>query len=143
MTSLLNTLAAVVHAENVHWWRDPATGEPIARNDGELLMLTVSELAEAMEGERKNLMDDHLPHRRMAEVEIADALIRVLDYAGARKISLYPSLPGSTLNEMARNAHYDPVLDNKGDGTTSRRHASRLAASDGNADRRRTVATGG
>jgi NTP pyrophosphatase (non-canonical NTP hydrolase) len=27
-------------------------------------------------------MDDHLPHRRMAEVELADAIIRILDYAG-------------------------------------------------------------
>jgi hypothetical protein len=35
-----------------------------------------------MEGERKNLMDDHLPHRRSAEVELADALIRIFDYAG-------------------------------------------------------------
>lgn len=53
------------------------------RNKGELLMLMVSEISEAMEGERKNLMDDHLPHRRMAEVELADLLIRVFDYAGA------------------------------------------------------------
>ena len=41
------------------------------------------EIAEAMEGERKDLMDDHLPHRKMAEVELADAVIRILDYAGA------------------------------------------------------------
>lgn len=46
-------------------------------------MLIVSELAECMEGERKNLMDTHLPHRRMAEVELADVLIRLFDYAGA------------------------------------------------------------
>ena len=37
-------------------------------------MLIVSEIAEAMEGERKDLMDDKLPHRKMAEVELADAL---------------------------------------------------------------------
>jgi NTP pyrophosphatase (non-canonical NTP hydrolase) len=41
-----------------------------------------SEIAEAMEGERKDLQDDHLPHRKMAEVELADALIRIFDYAG-------------------------------------------------------------
>jgi hypothetical protein len=29
------------------------------------------------------MMDDKLPHRRMAEVELADALIRIFDYAGA------------------------------------------------------------
>lgn len=46
-------------------------------------MLIVSEVAEAMEGERKGLMDTHLPHRKMAEVELADILIRIFDYAGA------------------------------------------------------------
>lgn len=46
------------------------------------LQLVVTEIAEATEGERKNLMDDHLPHRKMGEVELADALIRLLDMAG-------------------------------------------------------------
>lgn len=46
------------------------------------LMLIVSEVAEAMEGERKDLMDDHIKHRKMAEVELADAIIRICDYAG-------------------------------------------------------------
>lgn len=79
----LNRLARECHQENATWWHDPATGETITRNKGELLMLIVSEIAEMMEGERKNLMDDHLPHRRSAEVEMADALIRIFDYAGA------------------------------------------------------------
>jgi hypothetical protein len=46
------------------------------------LMLMVSEIAEAMEGERKGLMDDHIPNRPMAEVELADAIIRICDYCG-------------------------------------------------------------
>lgn len=79
----LNDYAAKSHLDNSNWWCDPVTGVRIRRNKGELLMLVVSELSEAMEGERKNLADDHLPHRRMAEVEIADALIRIFDYAGA------------------------------------------------------------
>ena len=79
----LNALAAQCHAANATWWCDPATGERLQRNKGELLMLIVSEVVEAMEGERKNLMDDHLPHRKMAEVELADVLIRLFDYAGA------------------------------------------------------------
>lgn len=45
-------------------------------------MLMVSELSECMEGERKSLPDDKLPHRSMAEVELADCLIRIFDYAG-------------------------------------------------------------
>jgi NTP pyrophosphatase (non-canonical NTP hydrolase) len=79
----LNDYAAQSHEDNIQWWRDIHTGEPLMRNRGELLMLIVSEIAEAMEGMRKDLMDDKLPHRKMEEVELADALIRIFDYAGA------------------------------------------------------------
>lgn len=64
------------------WWSDLKTGERKDRNKGELLMLMVSEISEAMEAERKNLMDDKLSHRKGAEVELADAIIRQGDYAG-------------------------------------------------------------
>lgn len=47
------------------------------------MMLITSEVAEAMEGHRKDLVDDHLPHRRTVEVELADAIIRIGDLAGA------------------------------------------------------------
>ena len=77
-----NAFAARVRELNDKWWRNPEDGEPIERNHGELLMLMVSELAEAMEGHRKNKMDDHLPHRKMVEVELADTIIRIADYAG-------------------------------------------------------------
>jgi len=79
----LNDLSRECHAANETWWRDPATGERLERNKGELLCLMHSEISEAMEAERKDLMDDKLPHRRGVEVELADLLIRVFDYAGA------------------------------------------------------------
>lgn len=78
----LNDYAVQSHNDNVQWWTDE-NDEFFMRNKGELLMLMVSELAEAMEGERKDLMDDKIPHRKMAEVELADCLIRIFDYAGA------------------------------------------------------------
>jgi NTP pyrophosphatase (non-canonical NTP hydrolase) len=84
----LNRIAAEIHHENHRWWHDLDTGARLERNKGELLMLIVSEIAEAMEGERKDQMDDHLPHRKMAEVELADALIRIFDYAGAYNYDL-------------------------------------------------------
>lgn len=80
---------ATIFAEQFHklavaagWWHDLNTGLPLERNKGELLCLIHSEISEALEGERKNLNDAHLPHRKAAEVELADAVIRILDYAG-------------------------------------------------------------
>lgn len=79
----LNEYAAQCRNDNDKWWRDPETGLSLKeRNKGELLMLMVSELSEALEGIRKNLQDDKLPHRSMEEVELADCLIRIFDYAG-------------------------------------------------------------
>lgn len=96
----LNDYAAECHAANLKWWQNPKTGTPIERNKGELLMLIVSEVAEAMEGERKGLQDDKLPHRKMAEVELADTLIRIFDYAGAHGYDLQ----GAYSEKMAFNA---------------------------------------
>jgi hypothetical protein len=84
----LNELAAECHENNKKWWHDLTTGERLVRNKGELLMLVASEIAEAMEGERKNLQDDKLPHRKMAEVELVDAVIRLADFAGGFGLDL-------------------------------------------------------
>lgn len=53
-----------------------------------MLMLVTTELAEAMEGHRKNKADDHLPHRKNFDVELCDALIRIFDMAGGLDIDL-------------------------------------------------------
>ena len=96
----LNELAQTVHAANIKWWQDVNTGEPIKRNKGELLALIHSEISECLEGERKDLLDDKLRHRRMAEVELADALIRILDYAAGFGYDLQ----GAFDEKMAYNA---------------------------------------
>lgn len=87
----LNDLSKQVHQANIKWWQDIDTGEPIARNQRELLMLAISEVAECLEGERKNLMDDKLPHRKMAEVEMADTYIRLLDFSAGFHQVLEPA----------------------------------------------------
>ncbi len=53
-----------------------------------------------MEGHRKSLKDDHLPHRDMAEVELADAVIRIFDLAGAMNYDM----GGAIAEKLAYNA---------------------------------------
>ena len=86
----INELVKEIHQNNVDagWWTDLATGQKKDRNVGELLCLVHSEISEAMEGIRKNLKDDKLPHRSMFEVELADAIIRIFDIAGAYNLDL-------------------------------------------------------
>lgn len=84
------------------WWNDIHTGETLIgrRNMGELLCLIHSEISEAMEGHRKGLQDDKLPHRSMLEVELADAVIRIADLAGAYSLDL----GGAIAEKLAYNA---------------------------------------
>jgi NTP pyrophosphatase (non-canonical NTP hydrolase) len=86
--TLLNTIAIDVHTLNRRWWVDLETGQPIERNIPECLCLVHSEISEAMEGHRKHLQDDKLPHRPMIEVELADAMIRILDLAAALNLDI-------------------------------------------------------
>ena len=65
------------------------------------LALCHSELSEGLEGDRKGLMDDKLPHRKMIEVELADAVIRAADLAGALGLDL----GGAIAEKLAFNAN--------------------------------------
>lgn len=75
------------HHNNAKWWTNES-GKPIERNKGELLMLVITELAEACDGIRKNLRDDKILTRSMEEVEMADTLIRLMDYAGGFELAI-------------------------------------------------------
>jgi hypothetical protein len=89
IAAIINTLCTGVHEANRKWWTNLETGEyPIERNIGELLCLVHSEISEAMEGARKNLMDDKIPTRPMLEVELADAVIRIFDIAAGFGLDL-------------------------------------------------------
>jgi hypothetical protein len=72
----LRTIQRKLHgqAKAMGWHNKP-------REVGTDIALCHSELSEALEGARKDLNDDHLPHRKMFEVELADTIIRILDTA--------------------------------------------------------------
>lgn len=84
----LTHLQATIYRGNVEagWWKNIATGVAHPRGDVTLVLsklaLVHSEVSEAVEGVRKGLLDDHLKERPMAEVELADAIIRAFDLAG-------------------------------------------------------------
>ena len=87
----LNYWKDKIHKNNVDvgWWNGvPEEGPELEEILIEKSMLIITEIAEATEGLRKDLMDDHLTHRKMEEVELADALIRTLDLAGFLKVDL-------------------------------------------------------
>lgn len=100
-------------AKQAGWWTNIKTDLPILTYRphlvgekliiGEKLMLIVKEVADAMEGHRKNLNDDKLPHRKMIEVKLADAVIRIFDLAGALNLDL----GGAIAKKMAFNATRD------------------------------------
>jgi NTP pyrophosphatase (non-canonical NTP hydrolase) len=117
----LNEMSDDIHHRNVKagWWTDMDTGESLLgknhkgkdkRNVPEMLCLIHSEISEAMEGYRKNLADDKLPHRSMFEVELADVLIRLFDLAGAHGLDL----GGAVTEKLEYNAsREDHKLENR------------------------------
>ena len=100
-------------ARDAGWWHDINTGKHFTENPlgfSNKLMLIVSEPAEAMEADRKGLMDDKLPHMDGRVVELADAIIRLFDLAGGYNMDL----PRAIAEKMEYNAsRHDHKIENR------------------------------
>jgi NTP pyrophosphatase (non-canonical NTP hydrolase) len=78
------------------WWDDP-------RNDGELIALMHSELSEALEGLRNGYKpSDHIPDFSFVEEELADCIIRIMDFAQARGLRVDEALIAKHLFNIGR-----------------------------------------
>lgn len=98
-------LQIAIHRDNEKWWTN-FEGAPILPNKGELIALIHSELSEALEGVRKNKMDDHLKDLPSDLVEMADAVIRIFDYVeGIHHRALMPVIIRKLLYNRERADH--------------------------------------
>lgn len=90
ISGAINELQKICHNNslNAGWWHDPNTGADLRGNPyvvGTKFSLIHSEVSEGLEHHRLgDGPDDKLPHRKGTEVELADAIIRILDLAEAQ-----------------------------------------------------------
>ena len=67
--------------------------------NAQAIALMHSELSEALEADRKDLMDNKLTHRKGLEVELADTVIRIMDFSQGKDLDV----DGAVKEKLAYN----------------------------------------
>lgn len=92
---IFDAMALQVHttAKEKGWWDSK-------RSDGECLALIHGEVSECLEALRNNNpKSDHIPEFSGAEEELADVIIRIMDFANAKKFKVAEAI----ISKMAFN----------------------------------------
>jgi NTP pyrophosphatase (non-canonical NTP hydrolase) len=104
----VNSIVDICHKMNAEWWICPKTGADLRENPLIVpvkLLMMVTEVAEATEGDRSDKMDDKLTHLPAIDVELADLIIRIGDLAGAKKYQLARAVREKTMFNLSRPDH--------------------------------------
>lgn len=116
LIALLNEFGKALHQQNraKGWWDDrdklSLTNAGKVQVDIGCMALMVTELAEAIEATRKPCQDDHLPSFTGQEAELADAIIRILDFAAARNLRVAEAMIAKAAYNQTRSHRHGGKL---------------------------------